>query len=139
MIDLGGDISSDWSFSNGDVNTVIDYGNLSQAIMNRLNTSLDFYRMFYPRYGGKLWEHMGDLNHPTIHEYIRIEVEDILKQDPRISYVDVTLHKINSGSVECDLNVTLYDNNTNIEFNYVITTTEGVSITTNNTNSEEQY
>lgn len=136
-IDLGTDISSDWSFSNGDINLIRDYGNLSQAIMNRLNTDLDFYQIFYARYGGNLWEHMGDLNHPTIHEYIRIEVEDIILQDPRIAEVECSVTKISRKQVGCTVTVTLYDNTTTTTLNYVINANTGVSIT-NNTNELQE-
>ena len=137
QINLGTDIDREWSFENGDIILISDYGNINQAIMNRLNTDLDFYSSFYRKYGGNLWEHMGDLNHATIHEYIRIEVEDIVGQDPRIRNVEATVNKTNSNGVECDLLIGLYDETTTIELNLVIDSNQGVSLNTDNMISEE--
>ena len=137
VVNIGTDIDRTWSFNNGEIITISDYGNLSQAITNRLNTDLDFYSVFYAKYGGNLFEHMGDLNHPTIHEYIRIEVEDIIRQDPRISNVEATINKTHTNTIECDLIIGLYDETTTVELNLVIDTNKGVSLNTNNTVSEE--
>ena len=131
MINLGTDITSDWNFTNGDIDLVSGYPNVKQAIINRLNTDTDFYNIFYPKYGGNLFEHMGELNHPTIHEYIRIEVESIVKQDPRISNVNATVTKNGSSSVNCELNVVFYDNISSDKINLVIDANTGVSINTN--------
>lgn len=137
MINLGVDIDSEWSFANGDILLVSNYGNLNQAIINRLNTDLDFYSIFYTKYGGRLFEQMGELNHPTIHEYIRIEVEDTLMQDPRIQNVECTVNKHSSNTVECDLMIVLYDETTVTNLNLIIDANTGVSLNTNNTISEE--
>ena len=137
VINLGTDISNDWSFSNGDLNLISDYGNIQQAIVNRLNSDADFYNIFYVKYGGNLFEQMGELNHHTIHEYIRIEVESIVEQDPRVSNVNATITKLNSSSVNCELNVVFYDNISSDKLNLVIDANTGVSINENNTISEE--
>lgn len=137
MINLGTDIDSEWSFANGDLLLVSNYGNLNQAIINRLNTDLDFYSIFYTKYGGRLFEQMGELNHPTIHEYIRIEVEDTVMQDPRIQNVECTVNKHSSNTVECDLMIVLYDETTVTNLNLIIDANTGVSLNTNNTISEE--
>ena len=131
VINLGTDITSDWNFTNGDIDLVSGYPNVKQAIINRLNTDADFYNIFYPKYGGNLFEQMGELNHPTIHEYIRIEVESIVKQDPRISNVNATVTKNGSSSVDCELNVVFYDNTSSDKINLVIDANTGVSINTN--------
>ena len=137
VVNIGTDIDRTWSFNNGEIITISDYGNLSQAIMNRLNSDLDFYSTFYPKYGGNLWEHMGDLNHSTIHEYIRIEVEDIVKQDPRVANVEATVNKTSTNMVECDLLIGLYDETTTVELNLVIDSNQGVSLNTNTDVLEE--
>ena len=82
MMDIyGTDIKSDWSFTNGDLNLVSGTSNLGQAVCNRLNSDIDTYATFYTQ------------NNPNIHEYIRIEIESILTQDPRIQSVTAEVYK----------------------------------------------
>ena len=121
MIDIyGTDINRDWSFDKGDINLVSDTLNLGQAIVNRLNADLDTYSIFYAKYGGELFEHMGELNHPTIHEYIRIEIETILSQEPRIANLECTVEKTDSKTIECGLKIQTIQNNEVVTFNLVL-------------------
>lgn len=101
----GTDIHRDWQFSDGDLEIITGDANLGQAIVNRLNADDDWYSQFYTRYGGRLYEHFGDLNHSTIHEYFQIEIESIVSQDPRIAEVECTVNKIETDTVECSLKV----------------------------------
>lgn len=89
----GTDIKSDWSFTNGDLNLVSGTSNLGQAVCNRLNSDIDTYATFYTHYGGNLFEWLGEQNNMNIHEYIRIEIESILSQDPRIQSVTAEVYK----------------------------------------------
>ena len=116
----GTDINRKWEFTNGDIETVSESVNLGQAIINRLNAGLDTYDLFYAKYGGILLEHLGDLNHPNIHEYIRIEIESILEQEPRITEVECTVNKTGTSSVEINLKVAVLGSDTVDEFNLVI-------------------
>ena len=116
----GTDINRKWEFTNGDIDLVNESVNLGQAIVNRLNAGLDTYDLFYAKYGGILLEHLGDLNHPNIHEYIRIEIESILEQEPRITEVECTVNKTSSNTVEINLKVTVLGSDTVDEFNLVI-------------------
>lgn len=109
MINLGTDVVSNWSFTDGDLNIVAGTGNLAQAIQNRLNTYLDDLSIFYSGYGSTLFDELGELNHPTIHEYIKIEIEYRLIRDNRIKDVVCTVEKISSDCVECSLDLTLVD------------------------------
>jgi len=109
MINLGTDVVSNWSFTDGDLNIVAGTGNLAQAIQNRLNTYLDDLNIFYSSYGSTIFDELGELNHPTIHEYIKIEIEYRLIRDNRIKDVVCTVEKISSESVECSLDLTLVD------------------------------
>ena len=120
MINLGTDIVSDWSFSDGDLNIVTGTANLAQAIQNRLNTYFDDLNIFYANYGSTLLDLLGDLNHETIHEYIKIEVEDVVVKDNRIRSVDCTVNKIGVGQVECKLNIILIDE-TDVDLGLIIT------------------
>lgn len=126
---FGTDIDSSWSFVDGDIQLSKGKENLGQAISNRLMADEDQYSDFYIRYGGRLFDHFGDLNHPTIHEYIRIEIEDILRQDPRIKEInECTVNKISSGAVECNLKIEPIGSDEIISLNLVINNDSGVFI-----------
>lgn len=124
MVDVfGTDLQGDWSLnSNGDLNLVTGEANLGQAIKNRLSADPDTYELFYEKYGGVLFDHMGDLNQANIHEYIRIEIEDILSQDPSIRNLTCTVEKNDSKSVLVTLNVTPVGSDEVVELNLILGT-----------------
>ena len=119
---LGTDIDSSWSFNdNGDINRVREIDNLGQAILNRLKADLNTYNMFYVNYGCNLQEHFGEFNHKTIHEYIRIEIEESCKKDPRIQNIQCSVNKIDSETINCNLEISVFNSNTVLEYNLVLT------------------
>ena len=129
---LGVDIDRSWSFNeNGDLNLVKGESNLGQAILNRLLADIDTYDIFYAKYGGKLGDELGEWNHQNIHEYIKIEIESILSQDPRLMEINCTVDKISSEAVECTLNVVIINSNDSIEYNLVISNDKSISICEN--------
>ena len=132
---LGTDVRSDWSFTDGDINLVSGKANLGQAIVNRLKSDLTTFT-FYNRYGGNLFEHMGDLNHPTIHEYIKIEVETICRQDPRIKQIDCTVTKTDSETITLNLKCGVIGVNEIVRLNLVLNTDGDIVINNNYTNTE---
>ena len=125
----GADVNKSWSFTNGDIDLVDDSINLGQAIVNRLNAGLETYDIFYAKYGGVLLEHLGDLNHPHIHEYMRIEIESILTQEPRIANFECTVNKTDSNSVECNLKVSVVGSDEIDEYNLVINDDSYIELT----------
>ena len=125
----GTDIKNNWSFTNGDLNLVSNQLNLGQAVVNRLKTDLGTYDSFYNNYGGNLFDEMGELNHPTIHEYIRIEVESILQQEPRIRNVECTVNKTYSNGVNINLKLTPITEDETITLNLVINEDSSIQIT----------
>ena len=125
----GTDLNKRWTFTNGDVDLVNGSINLGQAIVNRLNAGLETYDIFYAKYGGVLLEHLGDLNHPNIHEYMRIEIESILEQEPRIQNLECTVNKINPKTVECNLKVTVVGSDKIDEYNLVINDDSYIELT----------
>ena len=127
---FGVDINSSWDFSNGDIELSSGQGNIAQAIYNRLSTDNDWYSDFYLQYGGELYNHLGDFNHPTIHEYIRIEIESILKQEHRIHELECTVNKTSNKEVECQLKITPVGSDEIIPLNLVLNDTEGIFIYT---------
>lgn len=130
MINLGTDVIGDWSFTNGDVNTVTGTGNLGQAIQNRLNTYIGDLNEFYNEYGSNLFDYMGEMNHNTIHEYIKSEIEFRVVQDKRISNVDCTVSKVSSEQVKCQLHLTLVDG-TDFDLNMILTNENAVILGVN--------
>jgi len=134
MVDVyGTDINSNWSFSDGDINLVTDKANLGQAIVNRLKADLTTF-IFYNRYGGNLFEHFGDKNNPNIHEYIKIEVESICKQDPRIKQVESTVTKTDSETITLDLKLLTISSDEIVRYNLILNSDNSIFI---NENSSE--
>lgn len=134
MVDVyGTDINSNWSFSDGDINLVTDKANLGQAIVNRLKADLTTF-IFYNRYGGNLFEHFGDKNNPNIHEYIKIEIEEICRQDPRIKQAECTVTKTDSETITLDLKLLTISSDEIIRYNLIITSDNSIFI---NENSSE--
>ena len=132
---FGTDIDSTWSFVDGDLELSKDNGNIGQAIQNRLMTDDDQYTQFYIQYGGRLYEHLGDLNHSTIHEYIRIEIEHILEQEPRIQEImECTVNKTSNREVECNLKIKPVGSDEVIPLNLVINDDGGVFINSSELN-----
>ena len=91
--ELGIDIGSSWNFKNGDVVLVRYEDNIEQSIINRLNCKLDALDIFYDYYCSNLDEFLGWIRNEITFEYIRIEVEDVLKQDPRITSFNCKVSK----------------------------------------------
>lgn len=132
---FGTDIDSTWSFVDGDLELSTGNGNIGQAIQNRLMTDDDQYTQFYIQYGGRLYEHLGDLNHHTIHEYIRIEIEHILEQEPRIKEItECTVNKTSNREVECNLKIKPVGSDEVIPLNLVINDDGGVFINSSELN-----
>lgn len=134
MVDVyGTDINSNWSFSDGDINLVTDKANLGQAIVNRLKADLTTF-IFYNRYGGNLFEHFGDKNNPNIHEYIKIEIEEICRQDPRIKQAECTVTKTDSETITLDLKLLTISSDEIVRYNLIVNSDNSIFI---NENSSE--
>lgn len=130
MVDVyGTDIDDSWTFSNGDINLISGTLNLGQAVKNRLMCDSDVYKNFYQNYGGNLFDEMGELNNGNAHEYLRIEIETILKQEPRINELECIVNKISTDAVECKLRIKTINNNEVVEMNLVINQDANVVIT----------
>lgn len=117
---MGTDIRRDYAFVNGDIILTTGVFNMGQAVLNRLSLYLGDYDIFYAKYGSTIMDEMGELNHPTIHEYIRIEIEECLKQDPRIRSSSARVYKKDNHTVQADLTVLLI-NDTELELNLILT------------------
>ena len=117
--DLGVDINSNWEFKDGDLKIVSDKENLAQAITNRLNTLLGALDYFYINYGAGLGRFLGWRRNETTLKFIELEVENCLKQDPRLQNITLALNYGEKGVVNIYIRVT-FDEEDELELNYIL-------------------
>ena len=117
---LGIDIKDTWSFVDGDLEIVTGIENLEQACTNRLNTNEEFYNWCYEKYGGNLFKVIGMINNDKALEYLRIEIENILKQDPRIREVQATCYKNDPISIYAEVDILTINAKEMVTINLVI-------------------
>lgn len=135
--EYGVDINSKWSFKNGDVELIRYDDNLIQSIVNRLNCLIGSLDIFYEYYGSNIYEYLGWIRDTTTLEYIKIEIEDALKQDPRL--VDFNVSVLSSSTRNlCDVDLEIkYSNTQSFSMNLVIKGDGTVSLL-NDLNTTEQ-
>ena len=130
MINLGTDIQRNWEIIDGDIQLVSDKNNLGQAILNRLLADKDFYNMFYLNYGSNISEYYGEKNNPNIKEYIRVEVETTLVQDPRIQGARCEVVSYTNEQIELRVTVLTYEND-ELSYNLVISEQNTINLLEN--------
>ena len=89
IVELGADLNSNWEFKDGDLQLVENKDNLVQAILNRLNSDYDCLDLFYYDYGSVLTGFLGWKKSDESLEFIRLEIEDTLEQEPRLNNFSV--------------------------------------------------
>ena len=99
ITELGVDINSNWDFRNGDLILVDNKENIVQSIINRLNCEYDSLDTFYYEYGSLISNFFGFRNSKETLEFIKIEIESTLQQDPRLNNFDVETEYLNNGVV----------------------------------------
>lgn len=102
-MDLGTDINSTWTIENGDLKIVSDEKNLTQSITNRLSCPLGSLDYFYDSYGSKLWSYMGWRKNEETLAFIKNELTETFRQDPRIDTFDFTLEWNEKGNLQLNL------------------------------------
>ena len=118
MVEIGVDINKSWSFNEqGDLKLVTDNDNLVQAVYNRLSCYKPLMDIYYLDYGGFLSLYYGKRRTQETLNFMRIEIEYILQQEPRILYYDLDLNYADDGAVKIDLNLSV--NNEEVEVNMV--------------------
>ena len=102
IVELGVDLNSNWDFKDGDLVLVENKDNLVQSILNRLNSEYDSLDLFYYDYGSVLSNFLGWKHNDETLEFIRLEIEDTLGQEPRLSdfNVEVSYNKIGKILIE---------------------------------------
>lgn len=116
----GTDLKSNFNFSNGDIELVSGTLNLGQACVNRLNTDTGWYDWCYMVYGGDLFGVYGMKNNSNSLEYLKIEIESTLRQDPRIREVTANCSKENPKTVNVELTILTISKDEIVTLNLVI-------------------
>lgn len=117
---LGTDFKN-FEIKDGDLLLVSDTDNLAQACINRLSTPSNFYDWMYENYGGGLNSIFGMKNNSNSLEYLRIEIEHILQQDPRIKSISATCTKEMPNEVDVELDILTIGSDEIISMNLIIT------------------
>ena len=134
--ELGVDLNSTLTFSNGDITLTSYEDNLIQGVMNRLNTDLDELDLFYDEYGSILTRFLGWKANSETLGFIEAEIENTLENEPRLESSDATCTYNGEGQVMIQLN--LYPiTGEMVDTNMVLTTTGVVEIETDEYNFEE--
>ena len=134
--ELGVDLNSTLTFSNGDINLTTYEDNLIQGVMNRLNTDLDELDLFYDEYGSILTRFLGWKANDETLGFIEAEIENTLENEPRLESSDATCTYNGEGQVMIQLNLYPITGDM-VDTNMVLTTTGVVEIETDEYNFEE--
>ena len=119
IVELGTDFNSNWDFKDGDLILVENKDNLIQAILNRLNCQLDNLDLFYFEYGSVLCNFFGWKHDDETLEFIRLEVENTLSQEPRIVDSNVEVSYNEDGRILIDLYI-LYSEDSDLTLSIVL-------------------
>ena len=115
----GIDIDHSFSFVNGDLKLAKYEDNLNQAIVNRLLTVKDTLDMFYDDYGSLYQSFFGWKKTQKTLDFLKVEINSVLKKDPRINDLKTDLDYDSDGNVK--LNIKVYSTDGEItDLNYVL-------------------
>lgn len=103
LYELGVDFNSDFNFSGGDLVLSSYDDNLVQAIVNKLNTELDELDLFYESYGSVLKSFMGWKANDETLNFIKAEIETVLKSEDRLVGWNCNVEYEGNGKVKVDL------------------------------------
>jgi hypothetical protein len=124
---IGTDISSNWTFTeHGDLELISDENNLVQSIINRLGCWLNSLDLYYLEYGSIFLSFLGWKREQGTLDFMKLEIQNTLRQDPRIDSYTLDIDFNESGGVDVflDLNV----NDDNVMVNLVISSDGSISI-----------
>ena len=124
---IGTDISSNWTFTeHGDLELISDENNLVQSIINRLGCWLNSLDLYYLEYGSIFLSFLGWKREQGTLDFMRLEIQNTLRQDPRIDDYDLKIEFNSDGGVDVflDLNV----NDDNVMVNLVISSDGSINI-----------
>ena len=127
LSDLGTDIDSNYVFIDGDLKLIDETDNLGQSIVNRLNTPVDSMSVFYNNYGSMTRQYLGERTTQRMLDFLQLEVKRTLEQDPRLQDISIETSVDTVGVVHIDIDK-VFDDDTDLSLNLVMTTENGVSI-----------
>lgn len=119
IIELGTDLDSNWEFENGDLLLVSNKKNLIQSILNRLNCAYNGLDLFYYDYGSLLSNFLGWKHNSETLEFIRLEIESTLKQEPRLTNFNVNVSYNDAGKVLIKIYI-VFDEDSDFTLNLVL-------------------
>ena len=109
--DFGTDLC--WNSSETTLGTVTGDENVTQSIINRLNTRYEELNWIYGDYGCNYRDYLGLKNNNTTLEFIKNSIKQALSEEPRIEDYDLNLSYAGNGVINVILNV----NGVNLDFN----------------------
>ena len=118
IVDYGTDINSNWSFKDGDLEITSNKDNLTQAIMNRLNTITDSLDLFYDDYGSYIRSFLGWKKTDDTLDFIKVELDNTIAKDSRVDNFSSEVSYDPNGNVRIDLQINYMDNS--FEMNFVL-------------------
>lgn len=118
VYDFGIEVHSDWDFIDGDLKLVSYDDNLCQAIRNRLNTNLDELYLFYEDYGSVLSGFLGWKSNDETLSFIKLEVDNCLKNDSRLYNFNSEVTYNGDGVLE--IKITVNYQGIVKDFNYIL-------------------
>lgn len=136
LYECGVDLNSDLSFIDGDIKLSMYEDNLIQAVINRLNTTLDELDLFYEDYGTILRDFLGWKAEDDTLDFIKSEVDNVLLNDPRVMAHESEVSYTGEGTVNID--VVLYTVNGSVDANLVLGSTGVVELDEDEVNIEEE-
>ena len=132
LYSLGIDVSSDFSFHDGDIVLAKYDQNLLQGIVNRLNTDLDELDLFYIDYGSIFTSFFGWRANDVTISFMKSELGTILDNEPRLANWETEITYTGEGKVKVELK--LYPVNATERIEAVLELNEnGVEVITDGT------
>ena len=133
---LGTDFDSSYEFIDGDLKLVKNEDNLIQSIINRFNTKLDTLNLFYTDYGSKIYGFLGWVHSDDTLEFIELEIQDVLQQDPRCQENTINV-KYQNQKIIAEITIRITDD-MDLTFNLVMNENNKISLLTNMNEEENE-
>ena len=108
ILDYGTDFLKTWTLTeDGDLRLISGENNLSQGLVNRFSCDLNSLDLFYDDYGSLLVQFLGWKRNDTTLNFIKLELENRLRNEPRLESFNVKVDYADSSNgivVSIDLN-----------------------------------